>query len=257
MRSGWRPERRNRKLGTANSGWRKQNRMVVPNSRHDEFAFYERLGRHTVSNKILYNQEVTVLEEPARAGSTYGCSARDVLHVLKYLPREDVAGLKLLVMRQPTRKQETLRPVWGRCLFDAWFGKHKGPAIMLEATNLSRPIRWTGKISIEDHRELDRLADDGHQITRDRRGVTIKPTEQSARNTILYHTLLHEVGHWVDWKHRVLSALDDPRSPDRKQLATAYFARAHREGEHFADNYAERQAALLRDAGVIPFETLD
>jgi hypothetical protein len=54
MRTGWRPERRNRKIGTADSGWRKENRMVVPNSWHDEFCFYERLGRLTATEADLH-----------------------------------------------------------------------------------------------------------------------------------------------------------------------------------------------------------
>ncbi|MCZ6588978.1 MAG: hypothetical protein O7B24_13635 [Alphaproteobacteria bacterium] len=114
MRAGWRPERRNRNIGTFYAGWRKENRMVVPNSWHDEFYFYERLGRHTANEMELHGQPVTFLVEPARPGSTYGCSACDVLHLLAHLPTNDVAGLKLLVLRQPTRKQEIISPVWGR-----------------------------------------------------------------------------------------------------------------------------------------------
>ncbi|NNE83490.1 MAG: hypothetical protein HKN28_05925 [Alphaproteobacteria bacterium] len=169
MQAGRRAERRNRKIGTPDFGWRKQNRMVVPNSWHDEFYFYERLGRHTATEVDLLGQTVTFLEEPARPGSTYGCSPRDVLHVLSQLPAEDVAGLKMLVMRQPTRKQELMNGVWGRCVFDARFGPRKGPGIMLEAIDLMGRYRWSGKLSLHDHEELARLSEDGHRIIRDRR----------------------------------------------------------------------------------------
>ena len=53
MRAGWRPERRNRNIGTFYAGWRKENKMVVPNSRHDEFFFYERLGLPGLENWAL------------------------------------------------------------------------------------------------------------------------------------------------------------------------------------------------------------
>lgn len=256
MRAGWRPERRNRRIGTINSGRRKQTRMVVPDSRHDEFHFYERLGRHTATEMDVHGQPMTFLGEPVRPGSTYGCSARDVAHVLSHLPADDVAGLKMLVMRQPTRKQEILSAVWGRCVFDAQFGVRRGPAIMLEAVDLSHPIRWDGRLSIEDRNELERLAKDGHQIIRDRRGTTIRVDPVSVRNGVLYRTLLHEVGHWVDWKDRVLRILAASNDPERKQLKSAYFVRPHREREQFANRYADQQAARLRNAGIFPFESL-
>jgi len=255
MRAGWRPERRNRKIGTADFGWRKQNRMVVPNSWHDEFTFYERLGRHTATEMALLGQPVTFLVEPARPGSTYGCSARDILHVLSQLPADDVAGLKLLVLRQPTRKQELMNGVWGRCVFDARFGRRKGPGIMLESIDQLGRYRWSGKLNLHDRAELTRLAEDGHQIIRQRWGTTIKMTERSVRNTILFRTLLHEVGHWVDWKQRVLDVKAAPHDPDRKILETAYFARAHFEREQFAHTYAEQHAVRMRASGAIPFET--
>ena len=256
MRADWRPERRNRKIGTADFGWQKENRMVVPNSWHDEFAFYERLGQHTATEMRLHGQPVTFLVELARAGSTYGCSARDVLHVLSQLPVDDVAGLKLLVMRQPTRKQELMNGIWGRCVFDARFGSRKGPGIMLESIDLMGRYRWSGKLYLHDQAELTRLSKDGHKIIRERRGTTIKMTARSVRNTILFRTLLHEVGHWVDWKQRVLNVKASPHDPERKMLETAYFARANLEREQFAHSYAEQYAARLRASGAIPFETL-
>ena len=127
---------------------------------------------------------------------------------------------------------------------------------MLESMDLKHRIRWGVKLSVEDRAALARLADDGHQLIRDRRGTTIKVTAQSVRNTILHHTLLHEVGHWGDWQERVLRVKSAPHDPERQQLKNTYFARAHKEREQFAIRYAERHAARLREAGVIPFDTL-
>ena len=114
MRAGRRPERRSRKIGTAASGHGRDNRMVVPERYHDGLRFYERLGSHTAIEEHLHGHPVTLLAERARTGCTFGCSPRDVLHLLSNLPASDVAGLRLIVMQQPTRKQEMLRPVWGR-----------------------------------------------------------------------------------------------------------------------------------------------
>jgi hypothetical protein len=117
-------------------------------------------------------------------------------------------------------------------------------------------VRWGTRLSVDDRIELERIESDGHHLIRDRRGTTIKVNASAARNTILYHTLIHEVGHWVDWKKRVLQPKADSDDPDRKRLKSAFFARVISEIERFANNYADRHAARLRDAGVIPFETL-
>ena len=127
---------------------------------------------------------------------------------------------------------------------------------MLEAMDPTCRLRWGTRLSVDDRIELDRLAEDGHQLIRDRRGTTIKVNANSARNRILYRTLIHEVGHWVDWKERVLLAKAGSHDPERKQLKNAFFARPYREIEQFANRYAEHHAARLRASDVIPFATL-
>ena len=257
MRAGRRPERRSRKIGTAASGHGRDNRMVVPERYHDGLRFYERLGSHTAIEEHLHGHPVTLLAERARTGCTFGCSPRDVLHLLSNLPASDVAGLRLIVMRQPTRKQEMLRPVWGRCVFDADLGSRRGPAIFLEAIDVAQPLQWPRKASLEDRAELARLADEGHRVVRTRRGTTLVVDKDSVRDTLLYRTLLHEVGHWVDWRDRVLQPSKSPDQPKRREREAAYFARPKIEREHAAHRYAAERAERLRAAGVIPFDHME
>lgn len=257
MRAGRRPERRNRKIGTAASGRGRDNRMVVPERYHDGLHFYERLGPHTATEERLHDQSLTLLVETARSGCTFGCSPSDVLHMLSHLPPADLVGLRIVMMRQPTRKQEVLRPVWGRCVFDADVGSHRGPAIVLEAINLTQTLQWPRKASLEDRAEFARLVDDGHRVVQTRRGTSLAISKDSVRNTLLYRTLLHEVGHWVDWRECVLKPGHAPDHPERKRLEAAYFAHPQVEREQAAHRYATEQAEKLRARGVIPFEALD
>ena len=257
MRAGWRPERRNRKIGTAASGRGHDNRMRVPERYHDGLRFYERLGPHRTTEERLNGQPLTVFAERARTGCTFGCSPRDVLHLVANLPAADVRGLRIIVMRQPTRKQEVLRPVWGRCVFDANFGSRRGPAIILEAIDLTQPLQWSRKVSFEDRAELERLVEDGHRAIKTRRGTTLVIDRSSVRSTVLYRTLLHEIGHWTDWRNRVLKPGLAPDRPRRRELEIEYFARPKIEREHAAHRYAADQAERLRSRGVIPFDLME
>lgn len=47
------------------------------------------------------------------------------------------------------------------------------------------------------------MAADGHHVVRDRRCWNIRPNVASIRNTQLYRTVLHEIGHFVDRRRLV------------------------------------------------------
>jgi hypothetical protein len=230
--------------------------MVVPESANDRRHFYERLGPHAEIGCRLFGRDIVMLVGEARAGSTFGCSPYDVLLVLSRLPSEDVRDLDLVVFRQPTRKQEILRPVWGRCVFDADFGSHRGVAIILDAIDLTKPLRWPNKLLLDDRAELERLIEDGHGIERGRRATILRPNEKSVRNTILYRTLLHEVGHWQDWRKRVLEPARISNGKGLEKLEKAFLARPLSEREEVAHRYAAMQRERLRAGGVIPFDPI-
>jgi hypothetical protein len=161
--------------------------------------------------------------------------------MLRHLPSEDVGKIHFIVLRQPTYKQRILSPVWGRAVFlyEPNFKKgHSGPAIVLEAQRL-QPFKWERSMTPEWKREFERLQKDGHRVTSaDHRFFILQPDAASLRHTLLYRTLLHEIGHLVDF-----CAYDE----------IAWKTRAWLQKEDFAHRYAEEAYAVLKKAGVVPF----
>ena len=223
MQAIWRPEQRSRRIGLAALGPAWSKRAVL-------LGTAERLGPHQVVNSRLHGRPLTLLVEPARLGASYGCGPRDAVHLLGLLPKPDLDGLDLVVFRQPSRRVEIPDPPFGRCLFRADFGRHKGSAILLEAADLAA-----------------------------QRGGSKGPraTERSLRDSLLYHALPREVGRWVDWQKRVLRPARKAGGRPRSELEARYFARSAAERDALAARYAARQGTRLRAAGLIPFQPFD
>ena len=81
-------------------------------------------------------------------------------------------------------------------------------------------------------------------------------SKTSIRNTILYRTLLHELGHWVQYERDLLND-ETALFEDADVACDLYFAQPKIEHENFAHHYASELNELLRTKGVIPFEQLD
>lgn len=161
-----------------------------------------------------------------------------------------------MVLRQPKRKEETLAGCWGRLAYRVDIGDHGGPAIILEAVDLSRPMRWSKSLRPEQAAELERLREDGHRITTTSREHIVEWTFDSIRSTQLFRTLFHEIGHWVDF----LESVERPSSvaPDPTEAYGAYQRRyfdskPKAEKEAFAHGYAARLRSELMDKRRIPF----
>lgn len=258
-KSGWRPERRNRNIGTAASGHGQSNKMTIPNSRLDCFGldtvFQERVKPTRVETLEIGRNSLTVLYEEPRPGFTYGCSPKDVAHLLSQIPEDDFDLIDLMVFRQPTHKQARQNPVWGRLQYCALIGSHLGPAIYLEAQEIGARFSLKRKLSLDDQAELSRLRSAGHLITENKREFLIRLTEDSIRNTLLYRTMLHEVGHWVQYEREALD--ETTRLSDDPDFAyDLYFSKPNAERERFAHRYAEEMAHELRSRGQIPFEPI-
>ncbi len=115
------------------------------------------------------------------------------------------------------------------------------PVIVLEAQSLAS-WRWPLALTPEWARELARLRADGHTAQRTRRHWLITPSPDALRCTLLWRTLLHELGHIADharclsgkgqevWKTRCSSAKED-----------------------FAHRYAQERMAALQASGQAPF----
>ena len=229
--------------------------MVIPSSWHDSHIFWERLTSYQSVFRRVHVKEFTFLVEKTRDDSVHACTVDDIVQLLFYVPTNDLQGLSLIVLRQPKRKESTLSSCWGRLAYFAAVDQATGPAIMLEAVDLSRALRWSRSLDHQEQLELERLRADGHQIEETRRKYVIKSTLEAARNTQLYRTLLHEVGHWVDWLNSVERPASDPAA-SYDELERQYESKPRAEKEDFAHRYADKLASSLRDKGLIPFERM-
>lgn len=257
MPSPYNPARRNRNIGTAKQGLGRDNRLVIPNRRHN-LHWLDRVGEHEIFDLIVAGREVRFIVEATAGGCIHACSIADVAHILVGLPASDWSGINIIVLKQPTRKQRLLSPVWGRLLYFAEVATAagrvlgQGPAIYLDAVEVDKVMAWRTSLDPDDAAELKRLEADGHRIERVGRKYNIIITADSARRTQLYRTLPHEIGHWFDW----LAKVEEPaaRGLHRADLETAYFARPNHEREAFANRYAAEQRARLEEIKAIPFD---
>ncbi len=252
----WRPERRNRNIGTNSSGYSKSNDMRIPESWQDKYGnyslYYERLELAYVREVLIGDFQTKILYDKPHDGFSYGCSPTDVIKLLTLVSESVPTIPDIIAFRQPTRKQRQQFPVWGRFLYSAEFGRNEGTAIVLEAQELGTSLRWSKHMNLEDRAEYERLIGDGHSFVETKRHFEAHFAEDGIRNTKLYRTLLHELGHLADYHQKVLSeetALD----PDQAVAADLYFARPTSEREVFAHRFAEDLSRSLRADGKIPF----
>jgi hypothetical protein len=184
--------------------------------------------------------------------------------MLAHIPSGDWCGIGAVLLRQPRRKEEILAPVWGRLCYAAELVNehgvfvYRGPAVVLEAINPTKPIKWEKKLSLEGLAELERLKLDGHEVYVGNRYHWIKPTLQSCRATQLYRTLLHELGHWVDFAYKVerpaALLVQDGKLDGYDNLLDKFHGRPNREKEQFAHNYAQKIRQRLQAVQAIPFD---
>ena len=252
----WRPERRNRNIGTKSSGYSKSNDMRIPESWQDKHGnyslYYERLELAYVEEVSIGNFQTKVLYDKPHDGFSYGCSPADVIKLLTLVSVSVPAMPDIIAFRQPTRKQRQQFPVWGRFLYFAEFGRNAGTAIVLEAQELGASLRRSKHMNLEDRAEYERLIGDGHSFVETKRHFEAHLAEEGIRNTKLYRTLLHELGHLADYHQKVLSeetALD----PDQDVAGYLYFSSPTSEREVFAHRFAENLSRSLRAVGKIPF----
>ncbi|MBR9852935.1 MAG: hypothetical protein GYB27_26755 [Rhodobacteraceae bacterium] len=230
--------------------------MRIPESwldKHGNYsAYYERLETPRVESVTVGECEMKFLYETPREGFSYGCSPTDAVKLLTMISKFVPALPDIVAFRQPTRKQHQQNPVWGRFLYFAEFSEHYGTAIVLEAKKLGESLKWAKRMTLEDRAEYERLLRDGHIFVETKRFQVAELTEEAVRNTIIYRTLLHELGHLADYHQKVLdirTALD----PDHDVARSLYFSRLTSEREAFAHRFAEELRETLLESGAIPF----
>ena len=238
QRTGWNPGRRNRHVGTKAHGHGADNRLVIPDGTRGQLDFTEQLRGAVQVYRPVRLRDLTFWVEPPSKGFFHPCTVDDIAQLLNGLPADTLNALGVVVLRQPTRKQCVLRPVWGRAVF-AWRPPQgvDTPAVVLDAQSLM-PLRWPRSLGMEDVQELNRLRADGHDVQPDRRGWRIAVTPQSLRATMLNRTVLHELGHLLD---------------RQRHSSGSWASKPPREREDFAHRHAAREWARLNEQAWAPF----
>jgi hypothetical protein len=228
------PTRRSRNIGTAKQGHGQNNRLTLPVSNYPaRRIFCENLRDFRTERHSIGEQALVFLIEKPRPGVVHACSIEDIVRVLACVPSDDLWGLDMVVLRQPKRKEEILSPVWGRYFSFLEIGDLSGCTILLESLDLRKPIRWAKPLSAHWLKQLEHLRSQGHVIRETQRFFEIFSTLEAVRETQLFQTLPHEVGHHVH-------SLSDEN----------FFNRTKREKEDFAEKYArdfmEKFGAILK-----------
>ena len=237
------PRRRNRNAGTAKHSHGRDNLHVVPQPRsHGDRSFYRILTNPVRLTRTIAGREILFSVEPPIRGFFHHCTVEDITRLLTAVPADDWDGIQRIVLQQPTRRQNLLRPVWGRLVFGADGLGTAGSAIHIDAQNPAEKTRWTTSLDPDSRREMRALAADGHHVVRDRRHYDVRPNADAVRVTQLYRTLLHEIGHFVDRR--------------RWPTAERHFQRSWREREAYAARYAHTAGTELRRNGMIPFDRI-
>lgn len=232
--------------------------MVIPFGWPTDWAFNERLVNPVAIERFIDEHRITFLVEAVRDGYVHACTVDDIMRILKQLPIDDVDGIDLVVLRQPTVKQQILRSVWGCILYWSDTGHYRGTAIHLEAQRLGQPLVWGKSLTPDCSLEMERLRGDGHEVKLEKRRWLITSTLQTIRTTQLYRTLIHELGHEVDYMQSVISPaceVSDTAAEDAARTQR-YSNKPSAEKEAFAHRYAEEQFHILKSVGQAPFERI-
>lgn len=245
--------RRNRNIGTSLSGRGKDNRNVIPDRWSDLSPYWQLLQSPVVVQQEIHGSPISFVVEPTRSDSAYACTVDDVCEVLRLLPKHHARYISLVVFRQPTRRQETLNPVWGRLGYWSEICGIEGPGIYLEARQAPVDEDWPLSLTPDSQRELSRLTEDGHLVERHKRGHMIRSTFESIRNTQLYRTVPHEVGHYVDYLTFEAGEGIEHGSSEFWEL---YGAKPGKDKEDFAHRYADEFRTLMKATGNFPFRQL-
>lgn len=233
--------RRNRNEGTKKRGFKTQSKFKIPSSWYDSRSFYEKLTKFRKVTRQVNDQSITFIVEETRKNSCHACTIEDIETILSNIPAQYYAGLTTFVLRQPKAKEQILSSVWGRLIYLYEFGGESFPAVILESVDYSKNMTWGRKLNLEDQKELGRLKEDGYGIEENSRGYNIILSVEHVRNTQLYRTLLHEIGHYY---HYITT-----KPEIYEHLSSA-------EREVYTHNFADKLKIELQQKGKIPFDRI-
>jgi hypothetical protein len=256
-KSTWNPVRRNRNIGTVKSGYSSDNKFVVPEKWADYRVFWERLENPVACPLSVQGHDITLLVEPTRPGYFHACTPGDIERLLSLIDVEHLEEVDLVVFRQPKKKEEILHPVWGRFIYYADIGKYSGSGVYIEAVATNSTIKWGNKLSPFQRKELEALEIDGHRIERVKRGYDIHTTPDTVRNTQLFRTLPHEIGHAVDYlTHSLNPSIETDSENESEYISEVYRSKPTRDKEEFANRYAREFYEKYSSDGKLPFDRI-
>ena len=252
----WNPTARNRNIGTDARGYKHRNAFAIPRSRHLNKVYWENLRQPIKIPCALGAHQFNIFVEPPLPEFRHHTTVDDVLKILEHIPEDDRADISSIVLRQPKRKERIFSLTWGRLAYWAEYDDSHGPAILLEAQPKDFQVRWSKRLSISDRLELERLKLEGHQVVLDTRFYEIRSDPWAIRNTQLFRTLLHEIGHYYDYIEKVLIPSNDSTG-EFDELFDLFHSRPAREKEDFAERYVSRITSQLSSQGIIPFAPIN
>ena len=254
------PIRRNRNIGTPKQGHGQNNEFVIPWVASTMKTFHERLGKYTKEFRTISGNRFEFIIEGNRKDSQHACTVEDISEILRHVNPQDYGRLNLIVLRQPKRKEEILSSVWGRLVYSYRFEDDFRPAIILESIPINKKLKWSKSLNPEEVKELERLKNDGHNIITDKRNHVINCSIESVRNTQLYRTLPHEIGHYKHFLELVGEIEDSPEDEtyeDYEIREEKYHSLGTSIKESYAHKYADEFKEKLEQINVIPFERIE
>jgi len=253
------PTRRNRNIGTAKQGYSKDNKLVIPRPAVVMKSFYERLTSYTKDSRTINGNRFQFVIEETREDTRHSCTVNDIAEILRHIKPVDYSRLKLIVLRQPKRKEEILNSVWGRLIYLYEFEGVVQPAIIIESQEIGKTLKWSTSLKPEFQKELERLSLDGHKIERTKREYLINSTTESIRSTQLYRTIPHEIGHYKHFLEEVGEIEDSPDTEtyEEYEIRDDKYHNLNTDiKEKYAHNYADEFMNQMKKVGVIPFEQI-
>lgn len=251
---GWNSSKRNRKIGTEDQGFKRRNDFDIPASWHDDRIFWQKLKDPVALPCTIGSHAFTVLVEPTHRDYRHHVSISDLLRLVRHIPQDHRRDITVFAFRQPKRKEAIFAPAWGRMGYLADFGRYSGPSVLLEAQPVNFTYKIENNLSADMMRELALLEQEGHDVRLTKRHFAIQSPLEAIRRTQLFRTLIHEIGHYVDYLEKVGQLGEAPDATD--DLQDRYFARPVMEREHFAEKYAASVRGELGAKGIIPFDPL-
>jgi hypothetical protein len=250
------PTRRNKNIGTAKQGRGRNNRADIPWPYHDS----SNLGitRNAVWIPVeIKNNKFHIVVEPTRPGHVHSCTIDDLITMLGHVPEKYLMGIKFFILKQPTRKQIVLRPVWGKFLYGIDADDLHGGAVFLWASKPETVFVWPKSICPLDQREMNRLEAEGHRLVLGSKAWNMISLLGATRHTQLYRTLPHEIYHFHQYYKHVLAPLSRCKAPATvADLKATYDSLTYQVKEDYANRHAEALFKELKSKGHVPFSRI-